>query len=217
MARLLIGALVAFTPALAGCSLGEDPASRAPGALVASAAAAEPAAKPAAADALPGASAATGTPSPPAEKPVVPNGKPSVKAGSKVSQAKMSKAKLYDSGDFEDNEACLVCHADFKSELIVSKHLADAAMTCCACHGDSDMHRSDESNITRPDVIWGRAEIDAFCNQCHEPHEKPDKVEEFRKSWAGKRRPTGRFVVKDSACTDCHGDHAVARPEGSFK
>ena len=123
---------------------------------------------------------------------------------------------LYDSGYEDDNESCMVCHIDFKTEKISSVHL-DAGITCMACHGDSEVHRADEFNIIRPDVIWGRAEIEAFCKQCHEKHKQPQAVEEFREEWMSKRRPNGRWVLEDSVCTDCHGEHAIVGAAGDFR
>ena len=123
---------------------------------------------------------------------------------------------LYDSGYEEDNASCLVCHIDFEKEEIVAVHL-EADITCMACHGDSEVHRSDEYNIIRPDVIWGRAQMDVFCKQCHPKHKKPSKVEEFLAEWEGKRRENGRWVLADSVCTDCHGNHAIVPGEGEFK
>jgi len=123
---------------------------------------------------------------------------------------------LFDSGYAEDNSSCLVCHADFQTEVIASTH-EEASVTCAACHGDSLTHSGDEYNVSRPDVIWGRAEIDNFCKQCHPRHKKPDAVDKFRAEWLGKRRENGRFVMADSACMDCHGKHAIITAEGNFK
>ena len=126
------------------------------------------------------------------------------------------KLVRFDSGHAEDNSSCMVCHIDFQTELISSKH-EEEGITCMACHGDSLNHCDDEHNITRPDVIWGRAEIEPFCKQCHPKHEKPEAVKQFRAKWLGKRRKNGRFVMEDSACTDCHGKHAIIVEEGDFK
>jgi hypothetical protein len=123
---------------------------------------------------------------------------------------------LFDSGYEKDNQSCLVCHIDLQDELISSAHLR-AGITCMGCHGDSDVHRADEYNIMRPDVIWGRAEMEPFCKQCHKQHMHPEKVEEFRQQWLDKRRPNGRWVQQESVCTDCHGNHAIVTGEGNFK
>jgi len=123
---------------------------------------------------------------------------------------------LYDSGCEDNNDSCMVCHIDFEHEEISSTHL-EAGITCLACHGDSDVHRADEYNIIRPDVIWGRSEIDAFCEQCHRTHKHPHEVAAFLDEWENRRRPNGRWVLADSVCTDCHGKHAIVAAEGNFK
>ena len=63
--------------------------------------------------------------------------------------AAIDDAVLYDSGYEEDNSSCMVCHIDFEAEEISLIHL-DAGLTCMACHGDTDDHRSDEFNVVRP-------------------------------------------------------------------
>lgn len=126
------------------------------------------------------------------------------------------KPLLFDSGYEKDNASCMVCHIDFETETLSATHLK-AGITCMGCHGDSLSHRSDEFNIIRPDVIWGRAEIAPFCMQCHTEHENPEAVEAFRRENLSQRRETGRYVTADSPCTDCHGEHAIMTGEGNFK
>ena len=123
---------------------------------------------------------------------------------------------MYDSGYMEDNESCLVCHLDFKNEDISAVHL-DAGVTCAACHGDSEAHRADEWNVVRPDVLWGRAEMDVFCKQCHPKHKTGKVYDEFMVEWFNKRRPTGRYITDDSPCLDCHGEHALTVGGPQFK
>lgn len=130
--------------------------------------------------------------------------------------AAIEHAVLYDSGYEEDNASCMVCHIDFETEKISLVHLK-AGLTCMACHGDSDDHRSDEFNIIRPDVLWGRAEMKAFCRQCHKKHKHPEKVKAFHEKWDARRRPNGRYVERESVCLDCHGNHAITIGEGQFK
>jgi len=65
--------------------------------------------------------------------------------------------------------------------------------------------------MTKPDVLFGRVEVDPFCEKCHGPHKNPEEVEAFRERWAGKPRPNGRAVLPDSPCTDCHGKHVIIR------
>ncbi|HUU92629.1 MAG TPA: cytochrome c3 family protein [Phycisphaerae bacterium] len=111
-----------------------------------------------------------------------------------------------------DNQACLVCHMDFKKEEITVEH-AKVGVGCFTCHGPSAAHGDDEANIVTPDVTFGRAEITPFCKTCHGTHETAPKYKAFVKTWTGKRRPNGRMVSAESVCTDCHGNHAVLRPD----
>lgn len=141
---------------------------------------------------------------------VVNDGSPAAKCG------KTDKPVLYGSGHEEDNSSCMVCHIDFENERITAKHLK-AGLTCAGCHGDSEVHRADEMNIIRPDVLWGRAEIDGFCKQCHKTHPTGKVYDDFFAEWESKRRPNGRWVLEDSVCTDCHGKHAIVLGDGEFK
>ena len=119
---------------------------------------------------------------------------------------------LYDPGDETDNSACLVCHIDLQDEQIAAKHL-EAGIVCAACHGPSEPHRSDELNVITPDVTFGRSEIEVFCKACHPVHKTSEGYDAFVKQWYGKRRPNGRMVLENSVCTDCHGNHAILRPD----
>jgi hypothetical protein len=111
-----------------------------------------------------------------------------------------------------DNAECFVCHADFREELISREH-ADHGIGCYTCHGPSRAHGGDEANIMPPDVVFGRAEIGRFCRSCHASHPTGKEYGAFVAEWTGKRRKNGRLVSADSVCTDCHGNHAVLRPD----
>jgi len=132
--------------------------------------------------------------------------------GPSSSAPAFDKSLLCDTGGQMDNSACLVCHLDFEREELVAQHLT-AGIVCAGCHGASETHRSDELNITTPDVLYGRSAIDPFCIRCHPTHKNPEKLVEYVNQWRGVRRPNGRMVRDDSACTDCHGNHAILRPE----
>ncbi|MBL7224342.1 MAG: DUF1080 domain-containing protein [Candidatus Brocadiae bacterium] len=95
------------------------------------------------------------------------------------------------------NSACYVCHANFDGEPISKVHLKEE-VPCAKCHGPSLAHRSDEDNVTTPDVMFTRAEVDAACLECHKRH----KREKNRKDGRGPGRPPD-----DATCTDCHGNH----------
>ena len=111
-----------------------------------------------------------------------------------------------------NNYHCLVCHMDFKEESLSVQH-EEAGIGCASCHGESLAHGDDEFNIITPDVSFGRAEIDPFCEGCHKTQKKGAIYDAFLKKWQGKRRPNGRLITKESVCTDCHGKHSVLTPD----
>ena len=111
-----------------------------------------------------------------------------------------------------DNSECLICHMDFKAELISARHERER-IRCTDCHGPSLAHGDDEMNITPPDKLFGRAEVVPFCKTCHRSHKKGKAYDDFVKKWHSRRRPNGRMILDDSVCTDCHGNHAVLRPD----
>jgi len=93
------------------------------------------------------------------------------------------------------NTACYVCHANFDGEKISKKHL-EKDIGCAVCHGPSLAHRSDEDNVTAPDIMYTRGEVGPACLQCHKDHGPKKKKKD------GKRPPPANPV-----CTDCHGRH----------
>ncbi len=109
----------------------------------------------------------------------------------------------------EDNSPCLVCHANFEEELLVTTHLK-LGITCAVCHGICSEHADDEGHEIKPDVMFGRAEVAPFCEKCHGSHEHPERVAAFLAEWKGKVRPNGREILRQAMCTDCHGTHALA-------
>jgi len=112
------------------------------------------------------------------------------------------------------NTLCYVCHIDLQTEKITTTHL-DQAVTCDECHGPSAHHMHDEMLMTKPDVLFGRAEVDQMCKRCHQPHKNQQAVEAFRKEWSGRTRPNGRAVTAESICTDCHGTHNIVKKMGT--
>lgn len=110
-----------------------------------------------------------------------------------------------------DNSRCFVCHINYvKEELAVDHALADIG--CAKCHGVSDEHIADESwawgkNGTPPEIMYPRAKINPLCLGCHERNKlNPKKHKDFL---AG----TG----KEKYCTDCHGDHRLAKRKCKWK
>lgn len=108
----------------------------------------------------------------------------------------------------EDNSLCLLCHANFRDEELAARHLGQG-ITCAHCHGISYEHMDDETSRTKPDILFGRAEVAAFCRRCHSQHQRPEKVAAFLNEWKGKTRPNGRLILQQAMCTDCHGEHAI--------
>lgn len=110
----------------------------------------------------------------------------------------------------KDNSACLICHLNFGTEVIALTH-EKQGITCAQCHGVSSEHMNDEEAAAEPDILFGRAEVDASCKKCHQAHKNPDAVAKFLAEWKGKRRPHGRLILSNAICTDCHGLHRLPR------
>ncbi len=110
----------------------------------------------------------------------------------------------------EDNSLCLLCHANFREETLVTDH-TKGGITCTHCHGISFEHMDDETSRTKPDIMHGRAEVAPFCQRCHGAHAEPDKVAAFLAQWKSNTRPNGRLILDQATCTDCHGEHAILK------
>ena len=119
------------------------------------------------------------------------------------------------------NSKCYVCHPILKTEEITTDHL-DIDITCDECHGPSIEHMHDEMLMTKPDLLFGRAEVERMCSNptCHKPggdrliyarqdHKDQAAVKEFHEKWLHRVRPNGRFITIKSVCTDCHGTHNI--------
>ena len=91
-----------------------------------------------------------------------------------------------------DNSKCYVCHPSLKSEEITTSHLA-AGHGCVKCHGASTEHLQDEMQMTTPDILYGRRQVDAMCGECHEdPHEDVEaELKSFLEKWRGHSGPDG--------------------------
>jgi hypothetical protein len=79
-----------------------------------------------------------------------------------------------------NNSLCYVCHIDLNAEQITTVHLAQG-ITCDSCHGRSSHHMNDEMLMTRPDILYGRTEVEPMCKTCHQTHKDPNAVAAFRK------------------------------------
>ena len=121
------------------------------------------------------------------------------------------------------NSKCYVCHPSLKTEDITTVHL-DMDITCDECHGDSIEHMHDEMLMTKPDLLFGRAEVQNMCSNpmCHKPggdrrlygrqdHKNQPAVKAFHEKWMHRVRPNGRFITLKAVCTDCHGTHNIVK------
>jgi hypothetical protein len=112
----------------------------------------------------------------------------------------------------QGNALCYTCHLGLQHEDLTARH-AVQGVTCMSCHGPSVAHMHDEMQVTRPDRLFGRGQVDDMCGACHAGHTDAAKVEVFRDEWLGKTRPNGRVISRSSICTDCHGTHNyIAKP-----
>jgi hypothetical protein len=108
---------------------------------------------------------------------------------------------------FVANVFCSACHYGFSDEKLAHTH-EQAGIGCERCHGESERHRSDEDNITPPEIMYPRARINPTCMMCHPRHE-------IRHVADHKALLAGAKTVFDSAddggnqiyCTDCHAKH----------
>jgi len=112
------------------------------------------------------------------------------------------------SESFVANSFCITCHYGFDEEKLALDHQL-AGIGCERCHGESQRHRSDESNITPPEIMYPKAKINPTCMMCHPRHEIKD-VKEHAALLAGAQ--TTFDEAKESGaggqnkyCTDCHG------------
>jgi hypothetical protein len=125
------------------------------------------------------------------------------------------------------NSKCYVCHASLKTEDITTIHV-DMDITCDQCHGSSVEHMHDEMLMTKPDLLFGRAEVEKMCSNpiCHKPgddrrvygradHKDHEAVKAFQKKWLHRIRPNGRFITSKAVCTDCHGTHNIVKEAGT--
>ncbi|MBL7141380.1 MAG: cytochrome c3 family protein [Planctomycetes bacterium] len=105
------------------------------------------------------------------------------------------------SGKIADNTRCLVCHGNFEDEELCVTH-ARHDVGCEKCHGPSDEHCDDENNITPPEIMYPKDEIDPACRVCHDE----TKVVDNALFCLHVLTP----AEKDKRCTDCHGNHRMS-------
>jgi hypothetical protein len=97
-----------------------------------------------------------------------------------------------------DNSFCYACHANYNGEKLTKQH-QPVGVGCEKCHGLSVQHSGDEDNITPPDRMFSKADVDPFCITCHD---KPALM----------KREDHRLYLKgetvEQTCNECHAkDH----------
>jgi len=136
----------------------------------------------------------------------------------------------------KENTACFVCHTNYQSEFLASRH-AQANVGCFNCHGESSPHQNDENNITPPETMYSAEKIDPFCRSCHKVHDispreiianylkkksegantscqgqdchESDDVPPEKVVIRWKERDLVKIDPEKIVCTDCHGDHRM--------
>ena len=108
---------------------------------------------------------------------------------------------------FVANAFCSACHYAFGDEKLARTH-ERAGIGCERCHGESERHRSDEDNITPPEIMYPREKINPTCMMCHPRNEIKHVI---------RHQPLleGAETIFDKSssqkiCTDCHAkDHRI--------
>jgi len=112
---------------------------------------------------------------------------------------------------FVANPFCKACHLDFDEEELALDHEL-AGIGCERCHGESERHRSDEDNVTPPEIMYPKSKINPTCMMCHPRHELQE-TEDHEPLLAGaetifddglEASSSGTAEAKQY-CTDCHG------------
>jgi Zn finger protein HypA/HybF involved in hydrogenase expression len=115
---------------------------------------------------------------------------------------------------FVANPFCLACHLDFDEEELALQHEI-FGIGCERCHGESFRHRSDEANVTPPEIMYPKERINPSCMSCHPRQDIRDTKDHQPILEAGlssfeEATPVGENAKK--YCTDCHGSkHRVMR------
>jgi len=127
---------------------------------------------------------------------------------------------------FVANPFCKACHLDFDEDELALNHEL-AGIGCERCHGESLRHRSDEGNITPPQLMYPKDRINPTCMMCHKdrinptcmmchPRHEIRHVEDHQPiletglSIFENEEPSEEAGHTAKYCTDCHGpDHRM--------
>ena len=112
---------------------------------------------------------------------------------------------------FVANVFCSACHYGFDDEELAANH-RKAGIGCERCHGESERHRSDENNITPPEIMYPRDKINPTCMMCH-PRHGIEHVSAHEPLLAGAKTIFDADSDTDSDklyCTTCHAkEHRI--------
>ena len=109
---------------------------------------------------------------------------------------------------FVANVFCSACHYAFGEEELALNHKR-VGIGCERCHGESERHRSDEDNITPPEIMYPKAKINPTCMMCH-PRGDIKHVNYHTSLLAGAETIFDESNGQKKNCTDCHGkDHRI--------
>ncbi len=120
---------------------------------------------------------------------------------------------------FVANSFCLACHLDFDEEELALEHEI-LGIGCERCHGESYRHRSDEANITPPEIMYPKERINPSCMMCHPRQDLRGRKDHQPILEAGLSTFEEATPVGNDAkpyCTDCHGTkHRVMRVRTTY-
>jgi hypothetical protein len=120
---------------------------------------------------------------------------------------KQAKEQSAINKSFTANQFCSACHYGFGNEELARKH-EKAGIGCERCHGESERHRSDEDNLTPPEIMYTKERINPTCMMCH-PRAEIKDVSYHRTILAGTETIFDKSS-KEKNCTDCHAtDHRI--------
>jgi len=112
---------------------------------------------------------------------------------------------------FTANEFCAACHYAFDEEKLARTH-GQAGIGCERCHGESERHRSDEDNVTPPEIMYPTDKIIPTCMMCHPIHEI-QHVPNHKPLLAGAKTifdSDSEDANSQLYCTACHAkDHRI--------
>ena len=108
---------------------------------------------------------------------------------------------------FVANQFCAACHYGFGNEELARTH-ERAGIGCERCHGESEQHRSDERNLTPPELMYTKERINPTCMMCH-PRAEIKHVSHHQALLSGAETIFDKSSKKIN-CTDCHAtDHRI--------